>query len=131
MKTTLFSLVLAALFAAPAGAVTITLSPLVLAPNTLPPTLVTTCASPNVSAKVDEPFYDMPGIAAMQGASGTSTVQIDLNPTGELTAQTLYASSGNEWLDRAAMQSARMSHFSAEVRNCSHVAGTYLFAVAF
>ncbi len=131
MRTSILSLVLALVFAAPATAATVSLTPLVVAQNTLP-VLVNTCASPNIPAQVSgDAFFQMPSIAAAQGANGISIVKIQLNSSGTLLSHDIFASSGNPWLDQAALQSARMTRFTPETRNCEHVSGTYLFAVQY
>ena len=132
MKTSILSFALAALLAAPAVATTITISPLVVAQQQTLPTLVTACASPNMPAQVaGDAFFQMPTIAAEQGVAGSATVKIALNANGSLLSHEIFASSGNAWLDRAALQSARMTRFSAETRDCERVGGTYLYAVQF
>lgn len=132
MRTLFLSLALAALSAAPAAAATITISPLIVAQQQTLPTLVTTCASPNTPAQVaGDAFFQMPTIAAEQGIAGSATVKIALNANGGLVSHEIFASSGNAWLDRAALQSARMTRFAAETRNCERVGGTYLYAVQF
>lgn len=132
MKTSILAIVLCALLGAPAAATTIAITPLVVAQQTTLPTLVTTCASPNAPAHVSgDAFYQVPTIAVQQGIAGTATVKIALNANGGLISHEIFASSGNPWLDQAALQSARMTRFNAETRNCERVAGTYLYAVQF
>lgn len=76
-------------------------------------------------------YWDMPSVAADQGVSGTTLVQIALNSSGGLTAEKIQSSSGNSLLDGAAMLSARMTHFTPELVNCAHVGGSYLYEVGF
>jgi TonB family protein len=129
MKHSALSLALAALFTAPGLCATITLTPLVLG-QAYPPVLVNTCASPNIPASIaGYAFYETPSIAAAQGVTGSASVKIDLASNGGLVSNSLYASSGNPWLDAAALRSARMTHFTPELRNCQHVGGTYLYTV--
>jgi TonB family protein len=86
----------------------------------------------NVPAAVDGvPYFDMPQIAADQGVSGTTQIKIDLTSKGSLAGASTYRSSGNRWLDEAAMRSARLTRFTAEVSNCQRVAGSYLYVVDF
>ncbi|MGZ3506259.1 MAG: energy transducer TonB [Vulcanimicrobiaceae bacterium] len=86
----------------------------------------------NKAAAVDGlPFFEMPEIAAGQGISGTTAVKIDLTPAGSLAREELFLSSGNPWLDSAAMRSARLTRFTSEVVSCKHVGGTYLYEVEF
>jgi hypothetical protein len=77
------------------------------------------------------PFFQMPAIAAEEGVSGVAQVKIDLTSAGYLAAEQLFATSGNRWLDRAALLSAKMTHYTAESVNCQHVAGSYLYEVEF
>jgi TonB family protein len=131
MRNSLLTLLMAAVFTAPASALTITLTPLVVGQNSLP-TLVTTCASPNVPAQVaGEAFFEMPSIAAVQGVSGTSTLKIQLDSKGNMTSSSLYNSSGNVWLDAATQRSARLTRFSPEMQNCQRIGGAYLYAVQY
>ncbi|HKU66409.1 MAG TPA: TonB family protein [Candidatus Baltobacteraceae bacterium] len=83
-------------------------------------------------ASVDDvPFVEVPHIAADQGATGTAQVKIRLTAAGELAASEMFSSSGNPWLDNAALLSARMTRYTAEVANCERVGGTYLYEVDF
>ncbi len=94
--------------------------------------VIGTCRVANVAAAVDgTPFFEMPGIAQGQGATGTSGVAIELSPTGSLLSESVIESSGNPNLDRAALLSARMTRFKAEISNCEAVGGTYLYTVTF
>ena len=94
--------------------------------------VIGTCRNANVAAAVNgTPFFEMPGIAQGQGATGTSGVAIELSPTGSLLSESVIQSSGNPNLDRAAMLSARMTRFTAEISNCEAVGGTYLYTVSF
>lgn len=131
MRNSLCTLLLAALFTAPATAATITLTPIVVAQNTLP-TLVTTCASPNIPAQINgAAFFEMPGIAAAQGVGGTSTLVIQLDANGNLTSSRMYGTSGNRWLDAATQRSARLTQFVPEMQNCRRVGGSYLYSVQY
>lgn len=76
-------------------------------------------------------FFEMPSIAAEQGVSGIAEVKIDLTSAGSLAESRLFASSGNHWLDEAALLSARMTRYTSETVNCEHVAGSYLYEVEF
>jgi|GEM_PF-1293056 TonB family protein len=86
----------------------------------------------DADAAVDgTPFFEMPQIAADQGAHGASQVKIDLTSTGNLAHEELYASSGNVVLDGAAMRSARLTRFTPQVIACQRIAGSYLYVVDF
>jgi TonB family protein len=87
------------------------------------------CAKP---ASVDgTPYWFMPAIAAEQGAGGIAQIEIHLSSSGKLTDRSLFASSGNPWLDAAALTSASMTRFTSEVVDCRHVGGAYLYDVEF
>ena len=118
--------------AAPAGAVSLTLKPLhAQTAKTAVVGAVSSCAKPNSDARVDSAFFEMPAIAEAQGATGTAGVAIQLSATGSLVAEYVLQSTGNPNLDRAALLSARMSHFTPEVSNCAAVGGSYLYTVTF
>jgi TonB family protein len=86
----------------------------------------------NVSAAVDgPPFFEVPDIASAMDAHGTAQVKIDLTSNGSLAHEELYSSSGNRWLDNAAMRSARLTTFTPEIIDCQRVAGSYLYDVEF
>jgi hypothetical protein len=86
----------------------------------------------NRPAAIDgEMYVDVPEIASLQGVTGTSLVRIDLTATGALSGEALFETSGNPWLDGAALQSPRMARFIPEVANCVPVGGSYLYEVAF
>jgi len=86
----------------------------------------------NAAAAIDgTPFFEMPAIAAEQGVAGIAQVKIDLTSSGRLAGAEMFASSGNRWLDAAALLSARMTRFTSEISNCQHVAGSYLYEVEF
>jgi TonB family protein len=84
-----------------------------------------------LAAIAGTPYFEVPEIAAQQGATGTAQIKIDLTSDGNLTGAALYASSGNRWLDRAAIKSARMTQFTPEISNCRRVSGSYLYEVRF
>lgn len=125
------SLVASALAAAhPAAATTITMAPLAARQATVGVT--EHCTVTNRSAAIDAaPFSEIPEIARLQGVTGESLVRVDLAATGALQTAALYGSSGNRWLDRAALSTARMIRYVPEVRNCRNVAGAYLISVRF
>jgi TonB family protein len=112
-----------------AGAATIRLvplSPLAVGASVAP------CAVPFRSAAVTEAApADVPAIAAGQNVTGIAEVRIVLDPGGRLTEQAVLASSGNRWLDRAALTAARQSNYRAEVRACAPVGGAYALVVDF
>jgi TonB family protein len=89
------------------------------------------CNAGDAPARISSTYYEIPSIAAEQGVTGTSVVKLDLAADGHVTAQSLYRSSGNVWLDASALRSARLSGFLPETRKCRPVSGTYLYSVEF
>jgi TonB family protein len=65
------------------------------------------------------------------GAIGKAQVKVDLAATGAVVGVSIYASTGNMILDRAAMRAAHASSYRAETRDCESVSGSYLFTVDF
>lgn len=118
--------------AAPAFALEKTMPTITLVPLTTAPVAVRGPASCNAPAAVNSlPFFEMPEIASGEGIHGTSSVRIDLTSSGSLAREALFTSSGNVWLDDAAMRSARLTRFTAELVDCKYVAGTYLYEVEY
>ena len=62
---------------------------------------------------------------------GTTTVRVSLDNSGSLRDASVANSSGNPWLDRAALQGARLAHYAAATVNCSAVSGNCLIVVEF
>jgi TonB family protein len=86
----------------------------------------------NKPAALDgEMYVDVPNIDILQGVTGTTLVRIDLNAKGVLTGESLFSSSGNPWLDRAALASPKAARFIPEMMNCTAVGGSYLYEVDF
>lgn len=90
---------------------------------------VTCAAAP--AAITDAQSADVPTIAAEQNVTGITSVRIALDATGRLISSSVLESSGNRWLDRAALQAARSSRYSPESRDCARVGGAYAFVVDF
>ena len=87
---------------------------------------VPTLANANNACWRTVPVYtDTPEIARQDGINGTAIVTADLKPNGYVMEAEIARSSGNRWLDEAALDSARQAHF---VGNC---AATQTFAVEF
>jgi Gram-negative bacterial TonB protein C-terminal len=74
---------------------------------------------------------DLPAIAVEQGVSGTTSLRIALDDRGLLTSKSVMDSSGNPWIDGAALRTAALSLYSAEIRDCQRIAGTYRLIVDF
>jgi TonB family protein len=75
------------------------------------------------------PVY--PPAAAAQHASGTVRVEIDLAADGSVLDATLYQSSGNPFLDAAALDAAPNRAYLPEIFRCEPIAGTYLYRTVF
>jgi TonB family protein len=90
------------------------------------------CAVPSAAASVAAAeLAELPVIAAEQQRTGIVAVRIDLDPRGTLARASVLDSSGNRWIDLAALRAARLSRYSAEVRDCERVGGAYAFIVDF
>jgi TonB family protein len=91
--------------------------------------LTTQCTQADRPAAIDAAFFEVPTIAQAMHASGESLVRIDLDAAGQLRTASLQRSSGNRWLDLAALQTAHLSRYRPEVQNCARIGGSYLIAV--
>lgn len=117
---------LALALSAAAGAATVRLVPLA------PPSVGASVTCTGVPASISNAApADLPTIAAEQNTTGITTVRIDLDAGGRLAKSSVLASSGNRWIDQAALRAARSSRYSAEVRDCAPVGGAYAFIVDF
>lgn len=74
---------------------------------------------------------DMPRIARLQGVRGETVVRVDLSARGALLQTAVDQSSGNPWLDKAAVAAARSLRYWPEVSACEAVAGSYGVSVKF
>src|SRR5579862_7579022 len=88
------------------------------------------CSAPYVPASVTN---EMPAESPEEanGATGQARVKVDLSATGAVLGVSIYTSTGNLLLDRAAMRAAKASSYRAETRDCEPVSGSYLFNVDF
>jgi TonB family protein len=57
------------------------------------------------------------------GVKGTTIVTVSLAADSTVSSATISTSSGNLALDRAALQAARASRYSAPIENCRQQAG--------
>ena len=90
------------------------------------------CAVPNAPAQATQKVTpDMPEIARQMGASGTAQIKVSLDANGAVTGTTVYTSTHNSALDKAALQAAQQSRYSPEIDNCVKTAGSYLYVVTF
>ena len=95
-------------------------------------TSVNACTTPYAPAAVSNAVSpDLPAIAAGQHVTGITEVRIALDARGRLAEHAVLTSSGNRWIDRAALQAARQSTYRSEIRDCARVGGIYAFAVDF
>ena len=136
MKPTASSLTL--LFALAAGtvpasaAVAISLAPSTGAQRPINAATLSTCHSRDIDAAISEPNLPvLPTIAAEQGATGTTLVKIRIGATGSLLSSTVFATSGNPHIDRAALVAARASRYTPAVHECAVTAASYLLRVDF
>jgi TonB family protein len=91
-----------------------------------------TCRSRDIDAAISQPYLPvLPAIAAEQGATGTTLVKIRIAATGSLLSSTVFATSGNPHIDRAALEAARASRYTAAVHECAATAASYLLRVDF
>ncbi len=88
------------------------------------------CANPNVPASAMNVMEAQTPDGA-DGASGTAKVEVTLAANGAVEATKIFESAGNMLLDRAALQAARASTYSAAIVNCVPTGGSYLFTVTF
>jgi bla regulator protein blaR1 len=91
-----------------------------------------TCSSQAAPAAISAQVpAEYPLIAAEQNVSGTALIRVDLADTGAVRNATIAESSGNQFLDRAALLAARQQTYSPQIAGCRPVSGSYLVAVAF
>ncbi len=74
---------------------------------------------------------DYPSIAEQRGDGGVVYVKVDLTPTGSISGTSIAQSSGNPFLDDAALEAAARSEFQPETQDCTPISGSYLFLVTF
>jgi len=90
------------------------------------------CAQPNAYARTLEIAHAAyPAAARAVGATGRVTVKVDLLPSGAVASVVVYRSSGDDYLDGAALRAAALSKYAAELYRCLPISGTYLFVVDF
>ncbi|HET9392672.1 MAG TPA: TonB family protein [Candidatus Rubrimentiphilum sp.] len=90
------------------------------------------CSDPNVDAKTIVAISPDAPASAYGGATDvTAMIKVDLDASGRILGVSVYRSAGSLELDQAAMQAARQSTYSPEVRDCQAVPGSYLFKVEF
>ncbi|MDB5040214.1 MAG: Gram-negative bacterial TonB protein C-terminal, partial [Candidatus Eremiobacteraeota bacterium] len=93
---------------------------------------LSTCKTQAASAAISVPVpADYPFIAAEQNFSGTSVIRVDLADTGAIRNTAIFESSGNQFLDRAALLAAGQQTYSPQIVSCAPVGGSYLITVDF
>ena len=87
------------------------------------------CSAP--ARTVYSALAEMPSMRYFDNATGTANIQVDIDKTGNMLAASVLKSSGDTLLDRSALAAAHASTFAPEMRDCSPVAGSYVFIVDF
>ena len=90
------------------------------------------CAGSEASARITDihqPEY--PAIALGMGVEGNALVVFTMNQDGTIADASVADTSGNQWLDRAAVDAVRKSRFAPAVHNCSKIGGVYGVEVLF
>jgi protein TonB len=99
----------------------------------LPSTMVKpepSCSVPNVEAHtLSKASAEYPERAG--GAGGETQVEVTLDERGAVTNVAVHVSSGNTYLDQAALRAARSATYAPEIRDCQRVSGSYLFVADF
>ena len=109
-----------------------TAAPPPAAPSPSPSPTKPACANPKADATATQKVTpDMPEVARQMGATGTAQIKVTLDAKGNVTATSIYKSTGNRALDQAALQAAQQSKYSPDIRDCVGVAGSYLYVVTF
>jgi TonB family protein len=96
----------------------------------------TQCSVREAPAKVKAMAVVTPEIVrevsqAGTGSIGETQLEVDLEQSGRPSAVRVLASSGNRYLDLAAVDGASIGAYSPEVRECERVAGVYRLFVDF
>lgn len=91
----------------------------------------TTCGADHAAGFRGPAVVDVPPIARLQRVTGETGVRVDLSARGALINSAVYRSSGNPWLDRAAIAAARSLRYTPEVAGCAPIAGSYALDVRF
>ena len=101
------------------------------APIAPTPTPKPACSAPDVPAKTLVTQSPIVPEDQSDGFAGTAKVKVDLDAAGQVVGTSIYESTGNMQLDRAALSAARESRYAPEERDCKNVAGSYLFTIDF
>lgn len=100
----------------------------VSSPGASPP-----CAQPYREGSVIDPaFASYPREAATQGLiSVTVLVKVVIEADGSVSSATITKSSGNMYLDQAALKAARDTTYSPRIVNCVATRGSFLYKAVF
>jgi protein TonB len=74
---------------------------------------------------------ETPPFLLISGVSGAAEVEINLSDAGAVESATIAKSSGNKWLDAAAIDAVREQEYLPEISFCQPVSGSYLVNVDF
>jgi len=104
-------------------------------PPATPPAIAAggACDSPNASAAViaTPAPPDIPTAVRAQDTNGIAAIRVDLDASGQVLGASVAQSTGNSSLDLVAVGMARDARYSAPLRACKPVAGSYTFSVKF
>ncbi|GAC1655852.1 MAG: hypothetical protein NVS9B12_07150 [Vulcanimicrobiaceae bacterium] len=104
-------------------------------PSTPPvasPTPKPSCSAPYTEARTIEKYSpQVPQIAIDEGLNGHAQVKVDLSADGKVVDASIFQSTGNTLLDRAAVEAAERTTYGPKVVDCASVPGSYLFRVDF
>ena len=103
------------------------------APATPTPVPTPNCASLDTPvAVVSSPAPPViPPQARAGRVSGTTRIQVTVDPTGNVENATVLTSSGSPQLDLVALDMARGAQYTPATHACKAIAGTYSYAVKF
>jgi TonB family protein len=92
------------------------------------PTMHPACAAPDVSATVINPVQAEYPASFRDLSFGPATVEVEVTvgPAGNLLGTRVVKSSGNAFIDDAAVRAARESTYSPRLVNCQPTQGNYL-----
>lgn len=91
------------------------------------------CASPEAAATVAATPGppNIPPEARTEATSGTASVQVALDATGQVLSTSVAQSTGNSSLDLVAVSLARQARYDPPLHDCKPIAGNATFTVKF
>jgi TonB family protein len=90
------------------------------------------CAGSESLARITDAHQpEYPAIALGMGVEGNTLVVFTMNQNGTIADASVADTSGNQWLDQAAVDAVRKSRFAPAVHNCSKIGGVYGVEVLF